>query len=69
MALFGVYKRCFNDLGHTVQMLSPFEKVVQSNSDFRLNDGVDINITHIAMPHGSKQKFFLGSIRGLVTKY
>ena len=35
------------------KVLSHIEKVVQSNEEFRLNDTVTIDITHVEMPQGS----------------
>ena len=37
----------------TEKVLSHIEKVVQSNEEFRLNDTVNIDITHVEMPQGS----------------
>ena len=37
----------------TEKVLSYVEKVVQSNEEFRLNDTVNIDITHVEMPQGS----------------
>ena len=37
----------------TEKVLSHVEKVVQSNEEFRLNDTVNIDITHVEMPQGS----------------
>ena len=37
----------------TEKVLSQVEKVIQSNEEFRLNDTVNIDITHVEMPQGS----------------
>ena len=37
----------------TEKVLSHVEKVVQSNEEFRLNDTVNIDVIHVAMPQGS----------------
>ena len=37
----------------TERVLAEFERVVQSNRDFRLNDGVAVNLVHVEMPNGN----------------
>ncbi len=36
----------------TERVLAEFERVVQSNRHFRLNDSVLVNMIHVEMPHG-----------------
>ena len=38
----------------TERVLAEFEKVIQSNHDFRLNDSVGVDVTTVEMPHGGK---------------
>ena len=38
----------------TERVLAEFERVIQSNHEFHLNDSVDVNIIHVEMPHGGK---------------
>ena len=38
----------------TERILAEFERVIQSNKEFRLNDVVDINVIHVSMPSGGK---------------
>ena len=38
----------------TERVLAEFERVIQSNQEFRLNDTVKINLIHVEMPHGGK---------------
>ena len=38
----------------TEHILAKFEQVIQSNQEFRLNDTVEINVTHVSMPIGGK---------------
>ena len=40
----------------TEKVLSHVEKVVQSNEEFRLNDTVNIDVIHVAMPQGSGRR-------------
>ena len=40
----------------TEKVLSHVEKVVQSNEEFRLNDTVNIDVIHVAMPQGSGKR-------------
>ncbi len=48
---FSVYATAaFNDC----RVLAKFEKVIQSNRDFRLNDSVSVDVTTVEMPHGGK---------------
>ena len=35
-------------------ILAEFERVIQSNKEFRLNDTVEINVMHVSMPIGGK---------------
>ena len=32
------------------RILAEFERVIQSNKEFRLNDTVEINVIHVSMP-------------------
>ena len=36
----------------TERVLAEFERVIQSNRHFHLNDSVDVNIVHVEIPHG-----------------
>ena len=38
----------------TERILAEFERVIQSNKEFRLNDTVEINVIHVSMPVGGK---------------
>ena len=38
----------------TERVLAEFQRVIQSNQGFRLNDAVDVNVIHISMPSGGK---------------
>ena len=38
----------------TERILAEFERVIQSNKEFRLNDTVEINVIHMSMPTGGK---------------
>ena len=38
----------------TEPILADFERVIQSNKEFRLNDTVDVNVIHVSMPTGGK---------------
>ena len=38
----------------TERILAGFERVIQSNKEFRLNDTVEINVIHVSMPMGGK---------------
>jgi hypothetical protein len=38
----------------TERVLAEFERVIQSNQEFRLNDTVNIDIIHVEMPHGGR---------------
>jgi hypothetical protein len=38
----------------TERVLAEFERVIQSNRHFHLNDSVDVNVVHVEMPHGVK---------------
>ena len=38
----------------TERILAEFERVIQSNRGFRLNDTVEINVIHVSMPTGGK---------------
>ena len=38
------------------RVLAEFERVVQSNRDFRLDDSVNVNIVHVEMPNGGTGK-------------
>ncbi|CAB4039778.1 Hypothetical predicted protein [Paramuricea clavata] len=38
----------------TERVLAEFERVIQSNRHFILNDSVDVNVVHVEMPHGGK---------------
>ena len=38
----------------TERILAEFERVIQSNKEFRLNDTVEINVIHVSMPTGGK---------------
>ena len=38
----------------TEQILAEFQRVIQSNQEFRLNDTVDVNVIHVSMPSGGK---------------
>ena len=38
----------------TEGVLAEFERVIQSNHEFHLNDSVDVNILHVEIPHGGK---------------
>ena len=38
----------------TERILSEFQRVIQSNQHFRLNDTVDVNVIHVSMPSGGK---------------
>ena len=39
----------------TERILSDFQRVIQSNQHFRLNDTVDVNVIHVSMPSGGKR--------------
>ena len=39
----------------TERVLAEFERVIQSNHEFHLNDSVDVNIIYVEMPHGGKR--------------
>ena len=39
----------------TERILAEFERVIQSNKEFRLNDTVEINVIHVSMPTGGKR--------------
>ncbi|CAB4036557.1 Hypothetical predicted protein [Paramuricea clavata] len=36
----------------TERVLAEFERVIQSNRHFHLNDSVDVNVVHVEMPRG-----------------
>ncbi|CAB4022845.1 Hypothetical predicted protein, partial [Paramuricea clavata] len=36
----------------TERVLAEFERVIQSNRHFHLDDSVDVNVVHVEMPHG-----------------
>ena len=36
----------------TERVLAEFQRVIQSNQEFRLNDTVDVNVIHVSMPSG-----------------
>ena len=36
------------------RILSEFERMIQSNQEFRLNDSVDIDVLHASLPVGGK---------------
>ena len=38
----------------TERILAEFERVIQSNKEFRLNDTVEINVIHVSMPVGGR---------------
>ena len=38
----------------TERILAEFQRVIQSNQEYRLNDTVDVNVTHVSMPSGGK---------------
>ena len=38
----------------TERILAKFQRVIQSNQEFRLNDKVDVNVIHVSMPSGGK---------------
>ncbi|CAB3976922.1 Hypothetical predicted protein [Paramuricea clavata] len=38
----------------TERVLAEFERVIQSNRHFHLNESVDVNIVHVEMPHGGR---------------
>ena len=38
----------------TGRILAEFERVIQSNQEFRLNDTVEINVIHVSMPIGGR---------------
>ena len=38
----------------TERILAEFERVIQTNKEFRLNDTVEINVIHVAMPMGGR---------------
>ena len=38
----------------TERILSEFQRVIQSNQEFRLNDTVDVNVIHVSLPSGGK---------------
>ena len=38
----------------TERVLAEFERVIQSNQEFRLNDTVDVNVIHVVMPRGGR---------------
>ena len=38
----------------TERVLAEFERVIQSNQEFRLNDTVDVNVIHVVMPQGGR---------------
>ena len=38
----------------TERILAEFQRVIQSNQEFRLNDTVDVNVIHVSMPSGGK---------------
>ncbi|CAB4037086.1 Hypothetical predicted protein [Paramuricea clavata] len=39
----------------TERVLAEFERVIQSNRHFHLNDSVDVNVVHVEMPHGGRK--------------
>ena len=39
----------------TERILAEFERVIQSNKEFRLNDTVEMNVIHVSMPMGGKR--------------
>ncbi len=39
----------------TERVLAEFERVIQSNQHFHLNDSVDVNVIHLEMPHGGRK--------------
>ncbi|CAB4023650.1 Hypothetical predicted protein, partial [Paramuricea clavata] len=39
----------------TERVLEEFERVIQSNRHFYLNDSVDVNVVYVEMPHGGKR--------------
>ena len=39
----------------TERILSEFQRVIQSNQEFRLNDMVDVNVIHVSLPSGGKR--------------
>ena len=38
----------------TERILAEFQRVIQSNQEFRFNDTVDVNVIHVSMPSGGK---------------
>ena len=38
----------------TERILAEFQRVIQSNQEFRLNGTVDVNVIHVSMPSGGK---------------
>ena len=38
----------------TERILAEFERVIQSNKEFRLNDTVEIKVIHVSMPMGAE---------------
>ena len=38
----------------TERVLAEFQRVIQSNQEFRLNDTVDVNVIHVVMPQGGR---------------
>ena len=42
----------------TERIHAEFERVIQSNKEFRLNDTVEINVIHVSMPSGGKGSEF-----------
>ena len=38
----------------TERILAEFQRVIQSNQEFRLNDTVDVSVIHVSMPSGGK---------------
>ena len=39
----------------TERVLAEFERVIQSNHHFYLNESVDVNVVHVEMPHGGRK--------------
>ena len=41
---------------HTERIFAEFERVIQYNQEFHLNDTVDVNVIHVTMPTGGKNR-------------
>ena len=37
-------------------ILAEFERIIQSNKEFRLNDTIEINVIHVSMPTGQRHQ-------------